>query len=285
MQKWLIVGCGDIGIHLAGQVKDKVQVYGLRRDTSDLPDFIQGISADVTEPETLKPLSEIAFDAVVITLTPGEASDERYQQIYVQGTENVLAALNTSALKRLLFVSSTSVYGQHQDEWVDEDSLTEPARYSGQRLLQAEAVCQAFAEEKGISFTVLRFAGIYGPGRLRLIRDVEAGKGSAASYSNRIHRDDCAGMIAHLLALPADRLQPCYIGVDNEPVRLNEVKDWLAQAMGKPQPLVINTASRRGAKRCSNRRILESGYQLIYSNYRAGYAAVLDELNYTQSPR
>ena len=283
MQKWLIVGCGDIGIQLAATIKGDVAVYGLRRNTAELPAFIHGIAADVSNPETLTGLSDIAFDAVVITLTPGHASDERYRQIYVQGTANVLAALNLSVLKRLLFVSSTSVYGQYNDEWVDETSATAPQRYSGKRLLEAEALCQQFAVQHGIAAIVLRFAGIYGPGRLRLINDVLDGKGSAASYSNRIHRDDCAGMIRHLLTLPAERLQSCYIGVDNEPVKLNEVKNWLAQTLNRPQPPLIQSEQARGAKRCRNRRIIDSGYQLIYSNYRAGYAAVLDELNYNQS--
>lgn len=283
MQKILIVGCGDIGLKLASLLADSAEVYGLRRHIEGLPPEIKPIQADVTELKTLEGLAAIAFDAVVMTLTPGEASDQRYQQVYVKGTENVLQSLDHKALRRLIFVSSTSVYGQSNDEWVDESSATAPKRYSGLRLLEAEALCLAFASKFNIATAIIRFAGIYGPGRLRLINDVLAGKGSAPNYSNRIHRDDCAGFIQHLLSLEPQQLRSHYIGVDDQPVKLNEVKDWLAEQLACEKPIISDTGSRRGAKRCANKALKESGYQLIYSNYQQGYSAVLADLNYTQT--
>jgi nucleoside-diphosphate-sugar epimerase len=282
MRKLLIVGCGDIGVHLAGLLKGEADIYGLRRDTSQLPLSIKPIMADVTDPNSLSALSDIAFDTVVVTLTPGQASDQRYQQIYVEGTRQVLAALDKAAIKRLLFVSSTSVYGQHNDQWIDESSATQPPRYSGKRLLEAEQLCHQFAEQHSITASVVRFAGIYGPDRLRLIRDVQAGKGSAPTYSNRIHRDDCAGLLKHLFDLPLEQLQPCYIGVDDLPVKANEVKEWLAKQLACAKPLPLSVPA-TGAKRCRNRLMKESGYQLIYRNYQQGYTAILSELNYTQN--
>ncbi|WP_019528530.1 SDR family oxidoreductase [Dasania marina] len=282
MQKLLIVGCGDIGIKLASVLPAAVSVYGLRRDISKLPERIIGLCADVTEPDSLKALADMDFDAVVISLTPGEASDERYQKIYVQGTAQLLAALNHERLQRLIFVSSTSVYGQNDDSWVDEHSVTEPTRYSGKRLLQAEQLCLDYGRQHQVATSVLRFAGIYGPGRGRLLQDVLAGKQSPPLYSNRIHSDDCAGFLQHLLQLPVAQLQPCYIGVDDLPVRLNEVKDWLAQQLAcELQAVMASSAQRAGSKRCSNRGMKQSGYQLLYGNYQAGYTQLLAELIYT----
>ncbi|MCR8923780.1 NAD-dependent epimerase/dehydratase family protein [Dasania sp. GY-MA-18] len=281
MQNLLIVGCGDIGIKLAESLPETVSVYGLRRDIGALPAGIIGLQADVTQPDSLSALADIAFDAVVISLTPGESSDERYQQVYVQGTSNLLSALNAKSLQRLIFVSSTSVYGQSDDSWVDEHSPTQPSRYSGRRLLEAEQVCLAFGQQQGIASSIVRFAGIYGPGRLRLVRDVLAGKASPPRYSNRIHRDDCAGFLSHLLQLPLAQLQPCYVGVDDMPVRLTEVKAWLAKQLQR-EPLAAAQTATGGAKRCSNQRMKQSGYHLIYSNYQQGYAPILSQLNYTE---
>ncbi|MGK0440634.1 MAG: nucleoside-diphosphate-sugar epimerase [Pseudohongiellaceae bacterium] len=281
MRKLLMVGCGDMGVCLAGMLAGQADIYGLRRNVSILPKTVKPIAADVTDPDSLRGLCDIAFDTVVITLTPGQASDQRYQQVYVEGTRNLLTALDKVALKRLLFVSSTSVYGQQNDEWVDESSATEPQRYSGKRLLEAEQVCHQFAKQHGAASSVIRFAGIYGPGRLRLINDVLAGKGSAPVYSNRIHRDDCVGVLKHLFTLPLELLQPCYIGVDDLPVKSNQVKDWLAEQLACQKPVPI-AASNTGAKRCSNRLLKESGYPFIYDNYQEGYANILSEINDTQ---
>lgn len=273
-KRLLIVGCGDLGIHLAALLhKQGVEVWGLRREPSKLPAFIHRLAADVTSLNSLACLRDLHFDSAVISLTPGEFSDKRYRQIFVEGLANVLQVLNAD---QLIFVSSSSVYHQSDQQWVDEDSPTAPSSFSGKRLLEAEALLDGYASPS----TVVRFAGIYGPGRRRLIEQVINGEGSPAIYSNRIHRDDCVGFLAHLVlkqwagvTLPA-----CYLAVDSEPVLLSEVKIWLAGELGiDPTTLQAQSATRRGSKRCSNRRMLASGYQLRYPSFREGYQTVLNE--------
>lgn len=273
-KRLLVVGCGDLGTHLAALLhKQGVEVWGLRRDPSKLPAFIHPLAADVTSPTSLACLSGLQFDSAVISLTPGEFSDQRYRQIFVDGLANVLQVLSAD---QLIFVSSSSVYHQSDEQWVDEDSPTTPSSFSGKRLLEAEALLDGYASPT----TVVRFAGIYGPGRRRLIEQVINGEGSPAIYSNRIHRDDCVGFLAHLVlkqwagvTLPA-----CYLAVDSEPVLLSEVKIWLAGELGiDPTTLQAQSATRRGSKRCSNRRMLASGYQLRYPSFREGYQTVLNE--------
>jgi nucleoside-diphosphate-sugar epimerase len=278
--KCLIVGCGDIGIALAEILEaEDCEVWGLRRDCAALPDSIHSIVADVTRIDTLEPLRSISFDLVLVTLTPGAFNDSAYQEVYVEGLRNLLAVLNPEKLQRVFYVSSTSVYHQCDGGWVDEDSLVRPSNFSGRRLLEAEALLTS----SGLATTVIRFAGIYGPGRNRLIEQVSNGQGCSESpplYTNRIHRDDCVGFLAHLLRLQwqGQALQTCYIGVDNEPVTMWELKQWLAQQLGiSPGQLLQESMTRRNSKRCSNRRMLASGYRLLYQGYRQGYGALLHE--------
>jgi nucleoside-diphosphate-sugar epimerase len=278
--KCLIVGCGDIGVALAKiLLAEGCEVWGLRRDCTDLPDCIHGIAADVSRIDTLEPLRSLSFDFVLVTLTPGAFNDSAYQQVYVKGLRNLLAVLNPEKLQRLFYVSSTSVYHQCDGDWVDEDSLVRPSSFSGRRLLEAEALLTS----SGLATTVIRFAGIYGPGRNRLIEQVSNGQGCPESpplYTNRIHRDDCVGFLAHLLRLQwqGQALQTCYIGVDNEPVTMWELKQWLAQQLGiATGQLLQESPTRRNSKRCRNRRMLASGYRLLYQGYRQGYGALLHE--------
>ncbi len=276
----LIVGCGDIGIPLAALLATEGhKVWGLRR-SGQLPEPIQTLNADVTHADSLQCLAELSFDYVVVTLTPGEFTDQRYQAVYVDGLAHVIAALKDShKIKRLLFISSTSVYHQGDSQWVDECSPTEPTTFSGKRLLEAEHVAAA----SGIQYSIIRFAGIYGPGRRRLIEQVKAGQGCPSSpplYTNRIHRDDCVGFLAHLIRMDSEQqaLAACYIGVDSEPVTMWDVKSWLAQQLGiDPNALDNSGATRRSSKRCSNARLLATGYTLRYSGYQQGYGELLNE--------
>lgn len=270
----VVVGCGDLGVPLAGQLFEQgAEVWGLRRNPSVLPSFIHPIAADVTDAESLGALGDREFDCAVVSLTPGEFSDERYQRVFVQGLANVLGVLKS---RQLIFVSSSSVYHQSDEQWVNEESPVEPKSFSGKRLLEAEALLSDYPG----STCVVRFAGIYGPGRRRLIEQVLNGEGSPAIYSNRIHRDDCVGFLAHLVlqqwaGVP---LQSCYLAVDSEPVLLSEVKLWLAGELGVDAAgLQSETATRRGSKRCSNQRLLSTGYQLLYPDFRQGYRTVLTE--------
>lgn len=277
-QNILLVGCGDIGIPLGQQLTEQgFQVWGLRR-SGQLPAPINTINADVTRAETLTSLAELSFDYVVVTLTPAAFNDEGYRIVYVAGMTNLLRALSGQPrLKRLLFVSSTSVYHQDDGQWVDEDSVTLPQSFSGKRLLEAEQLLA----ESNIAVTVVRFAGIYGPGRRRLIEQVKARQGCAqtpALFTNRIHRDDCVGILAYLITLDCggEQLADCYIGVDNEPVTMWQLKNWLAlQLKIAPEELIEQVLTRRNSKRCSNRRLLATGYQLQYPGYQQGYGALL----------
>lgn len=267
--KILIIGCGKLGIGLAAELQE-AEVFGLRRSAGELAN-IKTLQADVTNIDSLHILKNHHFDSIIVTLTPSEFSDERYKSIYVDGLANVL---KVCSFDFCVFVSSTSVYHQSNEEWVNEQSPTLPESFSGKRLLEAESLL------KNHNSCIVRFAGIYGPSRFRLIEQTIAGQGSPELFSNRIHEQDCVRFLAHLLRLrwQGKAIEPLYIGIDNEPVKLSEVKYWIAEQLGYDRShLTEQAATRRGSKRCSNKQMLESGFSLNYPSFREGYSELIKE--------
>lgn len=273
----LIVGCGDIGQRLAQCLpQDAYDVTGLRRNPpEDLP-YLRYQACDVTNAEELAEVLLQDFAVIIISMTPSERSNTGYERAYVQTCRNLVEGLNAHSLRPrlVIFVSSTAVYGQINGSWVDESSPTLPEGFSGQRLLEAEAVIQ----NSGYPNTIVRFSGIYGPNRNRLIEQVKQRRASASGhFTNRIHADDCALSLAHLIELnrKGEKLQPIYLATDSVPAPMLEVVTWLAQQMGVTEFLSESATNERGNKRCSNQRLLDSGFMFRYPSYRDGYKAVL----------
>jgi nucleoside-diphosphate-sugar epimerase len=193
--------------------------------------------------------------------------------------QNVLSWLNDfgQVPERLLFVSSSSVYGQQEGELVDENSETVASGYSGRLMLEAEQV----ALNSGIPASIVRLTGIYGPGREWLLTQVRRGYRVAVEpplYGNRIHADDAAGLMAFLLqaAHQGKPLQDIYIGVDDAPAPLAEVVAWLREYLGVTEWADDASVRRTGSKRCSNARAKALGWTPKYPSYREGYAAILE---------
>ena len=272
-QRVLIAGCGDVGCRLGRRLVDSGhRVWGLRRHPEGLPEGVEAVAADLTRPDTLARLPS-DLDAVVYTAAADGRSDEAYRRAYVDGVENLLEALEaqTPPPRRLLFTSSTGVYGQSDGEWVDEGSVTRPSGFSGRRVLEGEERFRA----RPIPSVSLRLGGIYGPGRTRLLRRVASGEAVCPEgppvYTNRIHSEDAAGALHHLLEHPAP--EPIYLGVDHEPADLCDVLRFLARRLGvdPPRSAPREEAGRRGSKRCSSRRLRAGGYRFLYPTYRQGY--------------
>ncbi len=278
MKQVVIAGCGDIGTGLGLRLRQRGwRVFGLRRDTSALPEGIEPITADLTCAD--KPAQwPDKVDYLVYCPAAGNRDAQLYQRLYVQGLEHVLGWLQGGRRLpgHLLQVSSTGVYAQSEGEWVTENSPALPDSETGKVLLQAEDV----ALRCGFPASVVRLAGIYGPGRNRLIEQVRGGlcvPAEPPQYTNRIHRDDAVGLLEHLL-LEADKdelLAPCYLGVDDEPVSMHEVASWLAEQLGTQLLTDGPTSGRLGSKRCSNALARESGWAPRYPSFREGYGEML----------
>jgi len=277
----LILGCGDIGTQLGKLLIDAGhRVIGARRNVEALAGTgIEAVALDVTDEVALAALPDA--DIIVYAVTADRFEESAYEAAYPVGLKAVLQAFGSRDNKpeRLFFVSSTSVYAQQGGEAVDESSTTEPHGFSGILMREAE---QALLEHE-LPGTAVRFSGIYGPGRDRLIRQVGEGRIAASNppmYSNRIHRDDCAGVIAHLiqLALDGEPLEPVYLASDCDSAPLHEVMAWIAKRLKVETPDVIQSPlRRRSSKRCNNQRLLDTGYTFRYPTFREGYEDVLQQ--------
>lgn len=279
----LIVGCGDLGTEIAHQLQDQgFAPIGLRRTLYALPDFLC-LSADVTIPETLAVIKNLNPNYLIYCVAASIQTDENYRQHYVEGLRNVLSALaHASHLKHVFFVSSTRMYGQDGDALLDEETIPRDYDYGGKRLLEAEGL---LAHAKKVwTYSVLRLTGIYGPGRTRML-DLAANPfrwPDNNSWTNRIHRDDAAAFIVHLIQLhgKAMHIAPLYIVTDSKPVLQFEVLQWLAAKMGLAE--VKNTPRVFGGKRMSNQRLLSTGFRLKYPDYQSGYLSMLNTIERPQ---
>ncbi|MDT8437562.1 MAG: SDR family oxidoreductase [Wenzhouxiangellaceae bacterium] len=263
----LIAGCGDLGIRLAGRLVDW-QVHGLRRRVEVLPSTIVPEPFDLGDADSLAGLA-LDWDAIVYTATPSARDEAAYRRAYVEGLDRLLERVQC---KRLIFVSSTAVYGQDDGAWVDEDSPTEATAFNGRIVREAEQLAQSAGGR------VVRFSGIYGPGRTWMLRQAQAGavacRREPPQWTNRIHADDCAAVLDHLLKL--ENPDALYVASDREPATRWDVLSWLAERLGVPGPVEEHAAGGQG-KRVSSRRLVDSGFEFAYPDFRAGYAELIDQ--------
>ncbi|MBD2837057.1 SDR family oxidoreductase [Pseudomonas sp. JM0905a] len=277
----LIAGCGDVGSRLAQQMLQAGwTVHGLRRQVAALPVGVLPVAGDLEQPACPTAWPQGPLDYLVYCVAASRHDEAGYRAAYVEGLRHVLGWLaeRGQTPRRLLFVSSSGVYGQRDGEWVDETSPAEAESFSGSVMLEAERI----AMDSGIPATLVRLTGIYGPGREWLLKQVRMGYRVVSEpplYANRIHVDDCAGLLAHLLKAEAGgaALQDCYIGVDDAPAPLHDVVGWLRERMGVTEWAEESTVRRSGSKRCSNARARALGWAPRYPSYREGYAAILGE--------
>lgn len=268
----LIAGCGDLGQRvgrlLGGQGS---RVLGLRRRAKDLPAGIEPLAIDLSAGVPRLPL----VDRVVFCAAPDSGDAAAYRAVYETGWGNLLAALRAARrpLQRVLLVTSTRPYAQQDGSWVDEASPVTVRDAQTASLLRAESMLR----ESGLPGLVLRLAGLYGAGEGPLLRSLREARARCAPgsprWSNRMHREDAARAIVHLLGL-ADPA-PLYLGVDCEPtdhaVLLHELATWI----GVPAPAFADLPSPEASRRCRNARLLASGFRFLYPSWREGYRVVL----------
>ena len=285
MSRILIVGSGDIGGGLAKSLVAKGHtVWGIRRSEKPIGEGVTTLSADVSDMETLIGQIPEKLDYVVYSIASPDFSEEGYDQYYVHGLVHILALLKQQheQPKRVIFVSSTSVYPQHDGSWVDETTLAEPTAFAGRKMLEAESKLQG----SDYPHTTVRFSGIYGPGRTRLINQAKGGSHCDPEpdlWTNRIHRDDCIGVLEFIIEqdMAGKPLDELYIGTDSAPTTFFEILEWLKDRINDVEPdHDVPEATRRGNKRLSNKRLLDAGYQFKYEQYQQGYEEILTQMGY-----
>lgn len=288
----LIVGCGYVGLPLGIElVKQGHEVFGLRRSAEGQEELsaagLNPLAGDITRPDELAKLPG-EFDWVVNTVSSSKGGEEEYRQVYLEGTRNLIEWLAPTPIKKFIYTSSTSVYGQTDGSAVKESSPTEPASATSRVLVETEQlILDAFATMK-FPAVILRVAGIYGPERghlfLQYLRDEARIAGKGDRLLNMIHRDDLVSVI--LTALKSGRAGEIYNAVDDEPVPQVHFFRWLSETLGKWMPPFAteeeNSNRKRGLtqKKVSNRKLkMELGATLKYPTFRQGYTAEITRLD------
>lgn len=272
-ERVLLTGCGDLGVRVARRLRARGdEVFALRRrPPRGDGDGIAWLAGDLSRDDGL-PSMPAGITQLVHLPTPGAREEAAYRAVFVDGLRRAVDAAGP-ALRRALFVSSSAVYGDHDGGWVDEDTPPDPPGFNGAVLRQAERWLAA----QPLDTVSVRLAGLYGPGRLQLIERLRAGRAPVprdrTHWANRLHVDDAAGAVAHLLALPAP--QPLYVVCDDTPLPLDALYERLAELAGAPRPATGPAPAGIGSKRLSNARLRASGWTPRWPDARDGYAALL----------
>ena len=282
MSRILIVGGGYSGVRIASlHAGDDVwsshrpgAAAGTDRGTARL-------ELDLDDDATSQALPEV--DRVYYTVPP--ASDDATDADHRMA--RFLSLLGGAP--ELVYFSTTGVYGDCQGEWVDETAEPRPGNDRSCRRLAAEQMARAWSERVGAKLTVLRVAGIYGPGRLPLEK-VRQGSPvldpAEAGWSNRIHVDDLA---AAAVACAGHGAGGIYNVADGRPSTTAEYYDALAELLALPRPQRV---SRGEAEQYFSARALEfmqdskrvqvdkllavPGFALRYPDFRCGLEASLE---------
>ncbi len=270
------------------------EVVGVRR-SHDGDALLQsaGITpavADVTRASSLRALPG-PFDWVVNTISSGKGGAAEYLALFVEGTQNVLDWLDPQQPRRYVQFGSTSVYGQTDGSWVDESSPTAPASETSRALLQMEQLLLQAAHTRSFPAVILRVAGIYGPGRAHMLKQMLNGEarmtGEAARWLNMVHLEDVVSSTA--AALEHGSAGGIFNVADDAPVAQRDFWEWLATRLDKPlpPPAGLDAGRKRGVtnKRVSNARLKSIlGCTLRYPTFREGYAQEISRLGLVLKP-
>lgn len=256
----LIVGCGYLGMRVARRWRDAGdRVLAVTRQAARVAEFeaadLEPVSADVADADAAwdrLPPPDTVLWAVGFDRTGAATA----RDVHVVGLGRLLDGLavavraSRAAPPRIILSSSTGVWGDEGGGLVDESTPPRPARETGRVLIEAESVLRSHPLGPGVA---LRFAGLYGPGRLPRLDDLRAGRPIAAdpdSWLNLVHIDDAARAVCAVAAGAAP--QPLYVVSDGKPVRRRDWYGRLAALAEAPEPVWDPAAPRQ---RGENRRV------------------------------
>jgi nucleoside-diphosphate-sugar epimerase len=284
----LIVGCGYVGRRLARQLRaEGRRVTGLVRSADSAAalrqDGMIAIQVDLDGAADLPPLPGAA-ELYYFAPPPGEGEHD-------PRLERVLAALADSLPARIVYISTSGVYGDCAGAWIDESYPLNPTTPRARRRAAAEAALQAWSTATGVPAVILRVPGIYGPGKLpleRLRKGLPLLREEDSPYTNRIHVDDL--IAACRAAMVRGTPGAAYNVSDGSPSNMTDYFNRIADVAGLPRPPVVARADIEAlspgmrafmeeSKRLDNRRLREElGVELRYATLEAGLQACLEDL-------
>ena len=233
----LIIGCGDIGLRVAKQLSRSHRVFALTSQQNRFQE-LRAVGAipilgNLDHPESLWRLSGLA--QTVIHLAPPQNGGNRDYR-----TRNLLRILaqGSNAVRRLIYISTTGVYGDHGGGKVSEATPVNPQSERAQRRVDAERILRLWAPAHGVALTILRVPGIYAADRLpieRLQAKTPALLPEEDAYSNHIHSDDLARLVC--AAVYHGKPQRIINACDGGETKMGDYFDEVADAFGLERPV------------------------------------------------
>ena len=277
--KILIIGYGYVGQEL-GRIlcnNPSYDVYAIKRSYMSDQTGVKIIFKPILE-LTDQDIPDV--DYVFYCSSADTKEIDAYQKTYVDELSHCIALLSRKAQmpKHFLYTSSTSVYEVNDGGWVDETTPVQTQDPFSSTLLSGEQR----VHDAPFPGTVVRFSGIYGPNRHPVLNKLMEGNANfchSARYSNRIYVTDCARALEHIMRIQDS--EGLYIATDSEPTPINTIISWLSSKTGIAMPeerqneAVETEGGRGGNKRCSNGRLLATGFRLEYQNYHQGFQQIL----------
>lgn len=287
MNHAFIIGCGDIGRRVAALWKAHGTVSALARTPQSAQRLadngIKPIEGDLDQPTSLRNLP--VKDALLFYFAPPPGEGDTDPRL-----RSMLAALTPENLpERIVYISTTGVYGDCQGAWITEETAAHPRSTRGARRLDAENTLRDWQNSSGAPVVILRVPGIYGPGRLpadRLRQGVPVVCEEESPFSNRIHAADLARVC--IAAAQQGRGGEVYNVSDGHPTSMTDYFYRVADLLALPHPPVVSMAEARRrlspgmlsfleeSKRIDNCKMLrELGVELLYPTLEAGLTACL----------
>ncbi|GAB3358646.1 NAD-binding protein [Giesbergeria giesbergeri] len=248
--RWLIIGCGDVGLRvqrLASSLTKSAlrgRVYALTSSPERLPVLraasITPLLGNLDQSSSLRRLAGLATHVLHLAPPPGQAADGGVLH-HDPRTLALARSLRRGRLPQALVYASTSgVYGDCAGAWVAETRPVAPATARAQRRVHAETVLRRDLGRAGVRVSILRVPGIYAPDReggtprARLLRGTAVLQANEDVFTNHIHADDLAQ--ACRLALWRGAAQRIYHASDNTELRMGDYFDLAADLYGLPRP-------------------------------------------------
>ncbi len=293
----LIIGAGYTGLRIARLAAARgLEVVGTTRSEEKVRQLeeigAKGVNWDVLEDDTGELAGWMGPGTVVVysipTIFDGWEPGGDGLARHVEPVARVMKATKSEGCDRFIYLSSTSVYGDHDGEWVDEDSERRPTSPMGKMRRDIE---DFVLSADGGNANVVRIVGIYGPGRT-LDRYVQMGRyklvDGGQKVSNRVHVEDLAGIVL-AVAEKAPEGTRAYIASDGHPTRVVDLVDWMVEHLGIERPEEVSLeeyAAQRGEnaaarwkntyRACNDRVREELGYQFRYPTAIDGYQSIFD---------
>ena len=262
----LFIGYGKTSWRVAKQLFEQGHQITTISQSAKMDEYATHLIQDVHQ-LNLAHISPI--DWVYVLLSPNESTPEAYQRVYVDSVQPISNALKQHPVQKVVVVSSTRVYGENHGERIDDESEMKPNDEQGRLLLKMEQLWQQAYPSANI---IIRPTGIYGTSVARMLKLAEKTKTYPnRHWSNRIHIDDLASFLAHLLHV--EHAEKSYIVSNNQPSLLHETIQWFQRQLNLPE-LVLQSDECSG-KRIYATRMAEMGFQLQHKDCFEDYLEML----------